>query len=72
MEKKIEKVLGSWDLKVGSYSYLVVNVERKRRIDRFLMTKLHLFKTSSFIFWEPCMVGAKCSMGVQGVFAKFC
>jgi len=29
MEKKIEKVLGSWDLEVVSYSYLVVYVERE-------------------------------------------
>jgi len=30
MEKKIEKVLGSWDLKIGSSSYLVVYVEREK------------------------------------------
>jgi len=29
MEKKIEKVLGSWDLEVGSSSYLVVHVKRE-------------------------------------------
>jgi len=33
MEKKIEKVLGSWDLEVDSYSYLVVYVEREESTD---------------------------------------
>jgi len=32
MEKN-EKVLGSWDLKVGSYSYLAVYVEREGSTD---------------------------------------
>jgi len=34
------------------------------------MTKLHLFKTSSSIFWEPCIIEAKCSMGVQRCFCQ--
>jgi len=33
MEKKIEKVFGSWDLEVDSYSYLVVDVEREKSTD---------------------------------------
>ena len=33
MEKKIEKVLGSWDLKVGSFSYMVVFLEKKEPTD---------------------------------------
>ena len=33
MEKKIEKVLGSGDLKVGSSSYLVVYVKREGSTD---------------------------------------
>ena len=33
MEKKIEKVLGSWDLEVDSYSYFVVYVEREESMD---------------------------------------
>jgi len=33
MEKEIEKGLGSWDLKVGAFSYLVVYLERKEPTD---------------------------------------
>jgi len=33
MEKKIEKVLGSWDLEVDSYSYLAEYVEREESTD---------------------------------------
>jgi len=29
MEKEIEKVLGSWDLEVGSFNYSVVYLERE-------------------------------------------
>jgi len=32
-EKKIKKVLGSWDLEVGSYSYLVAYMEREKSTD---------------------------------------
>jgi len=33
MEKEIEKVLGSWDLKVGSFGYMVVYLEREEPTD---------------------------------------
>jgi len=33
MEKKIEKVLGSWDLEVGSFGYLVVYVDKEKAMD---------------------------------------
>jgi len=33
MEQEIEKMLGSWDLEVGSFSYLVVYVEREEPTD---------------------------------------
>jgi len=33
MEKKIEEVLGSWDLEVGYCSYLAVYVEREEPMD---------------------------------------
>jgi len=33
MEKKIKKVLGSWDLEIGSFSYLVLYVEREELMD---------------------------------------
>jgi len=33
MEKEIEKVLGSWDLEVDSFSYVVVYLEREKLTD---------------------------------------
>jgi len=33
MKKEIEKDLGSWDLKVGSFSYVVVYLKREKLID---------------------------------------
>jgi len=33
MEKEVEKALGSWDLEVGSFSYMVVFLEREELKD---------------------------------------
>jgi len=43
MEKKIEKVFGSWDLEVGSFCYMVVYVEREELTNFQKKVKLHTF-----------------------------
>ena len=43
MEKSIEEELGSWDLEVGSFSYLVVYLKREESTD---------FWRQSFIYSE--------------------
>jgi len=48
MKKEIEKLLGSWDWEVGSFSCLVVYLERGT--DGFVKAKLLPFKSSSSIF----------------------
>jgi len=55
-------MLGSWDLQVGSFSYLVVYLEREEPTD---FERLLPFKISSSIFEECCIVGLRYTMAVQ-------
>jgi len=49
MEKVIEEMLGTWDLEVGSLSYLVVHLEREESTD-FLRQSFTYLEFQALIF----------------------
>ena len=61
MDTKIEKVLGSWDLEVDSYSYLVVYVEREESTDfwwqNFIFSRLQVLFLGTLYSWRQVLNG---------------